>query len=176
MWRRVSPPVSLLPITLRQASARHGLRFRPHVTCSMMAFVSTNTYGLHYDHVLVILSGIMRCEGSFVSQCMWRLTMPDGAKGPSAHSFQPASSRIQWSSMRMVTPGDLQCEASSPCPQQDHFEKLLEETCSNHTYPIKHKLKDCDMIKNLDPSPEAWKSTRSLMRVTRCPSPEKTLS
>jgi hypothetical protein len=25
----------------------------------------------------------------------------------------------------------------------DHFEKVLEETCSNHAYPIKHKLRDC---------------------------------
>jgi hypothetical protein len=45
--------------------------------------------------------------------------MPDGAKGPSAHSFQPASSRIQWSSMRMVTPGGgggLRFGASGPFP------------------------------------------------------------
>jgi hypothetical protein len=30
----------------------------------------------------------------------------------------------------------------------DHFEKLMEETCLNHAYPIKHKLKDCCMMKN----------------------------
>jgi hypothetical protein len=30
----------------------------------------------------------------------------------------------------------------------DHFEKLLEETCPNHAYPIKHKLKDCIMMMN----------------------------
>jgi hypothetical protein len=30
----------------------------------------------------------------------------------------------------------------------DHFEKLLEVTCPNHTYPIKHKLKECPMMKN----------------------------
>jgi hypothetical protein len=30
----------------------------------------------------------------------------------------------------------------------DHFVKLLEETCLNHAYPIKHKLRDCDMMKN----------------------------
>jgi hypothetical protein len=24
---------------------------------------------------------------------------------------------------------------------KDHFEKLLKVTCSNHTYPIKHKIK-----------------------------------
>jgi hypothetical protein len=33
-------------------------------------------------------------------------------------------------------------------PPTDHFEKLLDETCPNHTYPIKHKLGDCGMMKN----------------------------
>jgi hypothetical protein len=30
---------------------------------------------------------------------------------------------------------------------KDHFEKLLEETCQNNLYPVKHKLKDCTMMK-----------------------------
>jgi hypothetical protein len=30
----------------------------------------------------------------------------------------------------------------------DPFEKLLEMTCPNHTYPVKHKLKECTMMKN----------------------------
>jgi hypothetical protein len=25
---------------------------------------------------------------------------------------------------------------------------LLEETCPNHTYPVKHKLRDCNMMKS----------------------------
>jgi hypothetical protein len=33
-------------------------------------------------------------------------------------------------------------------PPTDHFEKLLEETSPNHAYPIKHKLRDCSMMKN----------------------------
>jgi hypothetical protein len=33
-------------------------------------------------------------------------------------------------------------------PPMDHFEKLLEETCSNLAYLIMHKLRDCDMMKN----------------------------
>jgi hypothetical protein len=33
-------------------------------------------------------------------------------------------------------------------PPTDHFEKLLEEMCPNHAYPVKHKLRDCDMMKN----------------------------
>jgi hypothetical protein len=30
----------------------------------------------------------------------------------------------------------------------DNFKRLLEEACPNHAYPIRHKLKDCDMMKS----------------------------
>jgi hypothetical protein len=30
----------------------------------------------------------------------------------------------------------------------DNFMRLLEEACPNHAYPIRHKLKDCDMMKS----------------------------
>jgi hypothetical protein len=30
---------------------------------------------------------------------------------------------------------------------KDHFEKLLGATCPHHPYHVKHKLKDCTMIK-----------------------------
>jgi hypothetical protein len=33
-------------------------------------------------------------------------------------------------------------------PPTDHFEKILEETCQNYAYPVKHKLRDCSMMKN----------------------------
>jgi hypothetical protein len=33
-------------------------------------------------------------------------------------------------------------------PLIDHFERLLEEACSNHAYPVKDKLKYIIMIKN----------------------------
>jgi hypothetical protein len=33
-------------------------------------------------------------------------------------------------------------------PPMDHIEKLLEEAYPNHAYPIKHKLRDCDMMNN----------------------------
>jgi hypothetical protein len=29
-----------------------------------------------------------------------------------------------------------------------HFNRLLEEVCPNHMYPVRHKLKDCDMMKS----------------------------
>jgi hypothetical protein len=33
-------------------------------------------------------------------------------------------------------------------PPTYHFERLLEKACPNHTYPVKHKLRDCGMMKN----------------------------
>jgi hypothetical protein len=30
----------------------------------------------------------------------------------------------------------------------DHFENLLEVTCPNLAYHVKHKLKECSMMKN----------------------------
>jgi hypothetical protein len=31
----------------------------------------------------------------------------------------------------------------------DHFEKVLEKACPHHPYPVKHKLRDCTMMKKL---------------------------
>jgi hypothetical protein len=45
----------------------------------------------------------------------------------------------------MTTERGIKCQAWLPI---DHFERLLEIACSNHAYPVKHKLKDCDMVKN----------------------------
>jgi hypothetical protein len=33
-------------------------------------------------------------------------------------------------------------------PPTDHFERQLEEACPNQAYPVKHKIRDCGMIKN----------------------------
>jgi hypothetical protein len=32
-------------------------------------------------------------------------------------------------------------------PPKDHFEKVLEAACPHHPYPVKHKLRDCTMMK-----------------------------
>jgi hypothetical protein len=32
-------------------------------------------------------------------------------------------------------------------PPKDHIEKILEATCPHQPYPIKHKLRDCSMMK-----------------------------
>jgi hypothetical protein len=50
---------------------------------------------------------------------------------------------------------DMEYFATAACsgkcqtwPPIDQFERLLEEACLNHAYPVKHKLKVCDMMKN----------------------------
>jgi hypothetical protein len=40
---------------------------------------------------------------------------------------------------------DFKRQARQPT---DHFEKLLEATCPNHMYLVRHKLKECTMMKN----------------------------
>jgi hypothetical protein len=42
----------------------------------------------------------------------------------------------------------------------DHFKNLLEATCLNLTFPVKHKLKECSMIKK-------YMATRNLARVKK---------
>jgi hypothetical protein len=44
-------------------------------------------------------------------------------------------------------------------PPIDHFEMILEETCLNNTYPVKHKLKFCGMMKNFM---ALWSLTQSM--------------
>jgi hypothetical protein len=45
----------------------------------------------------------------------------------------------------MTTGRNVKCQARPPT---DHFLRLLKEAYPNRAYPIKHKLKDCVMMKN----------------------------
>jgi hypothetical protein len=47
----------------------------------------------------------------------------------------------------LVTTTECDSKAQARKPT-DHFKKLLEATCPNHTYPVKHRLKECTMMKN----------------------------
>jgi hypothetical protein len=33
-------------------------------------------------------------------------------------------------------------------PPMDHFKRLLKHAWPNHAYPVRHKLKDCDMMRS----------------------------
>jgi hypothetical protein len=37
---------------------------------------------------------------------------------------------------------------AKPAPSKDHFEKFLDAPCPHHKVPVKHSLKDCQLIKN----------------------------
>jgi hypothetical protein len=58
------------------------------------------------------------------------------------------------------------CNVKRPThPLTDHFERVLKEAYRNHMYPVKHRLKDCDMMNFMarDPLPGTWnpRKTRS---------------
>jgi hypothetical protein len=38
-------------------------------------------------------------------------------------------------------------------PPTDHFKSLFEEACPNHAYPVRHKLKDCGMMRRTTHTP-----------------------
>jgi hypothetical protein len=44
-----------------------------------------------------------------------------------------------------VAEHDFKCKARQ---STDHIKKLLEATCPDHTYLIRHKLSECTMMKN----------------------------
>jgi hypothetical protein len=46
------------------------------------------------------------------------------------------------------TPAATQNDKRRARPSTFHFKRLLEEACPNHTNPVRHKLKDCSMIRS----------------------------
>jgi hypothetical protein len=64
----------------------------------------------------------------------------------------------------MTAIGSSRHQARSP---MTHFEKLLEEACPNHTYPIQHKLNDCGKMKNFMASGHPGISGLGLNDITR---------
>jgi hypothetical protein len=64
----------------------------------------------------------------------------------------------------MTVTGSIEHHARSP---MSHFEKLLDEACPNHAYPIQHKLRDCGMMKNFMASGCHRSSGLGLDEVTR---------
>jgi hypothetical protein len=68
------------------------------------------------DPIQVILSEIIRYKGLSVSQCMRRLTTPDGTGGPSACVFP-----TQQSSTRVMTlgGGGFGARAAAPIPNSN---------------------------------------------------------
>jgi hypothetical protein len=64
-------------------------------------------------------------------------------------------------------------------PPMNHFKRLLEEAYPNHVYPVRHKLKDCSMMRSYmtsGASPGVWSSMKARTGVIRRPSSRKMLS
>jgi hypothetical protein len=61
-------------------------------------------------------------------------------------------------------------------PPKDHSKKLLKETCSNHAYAIKHKLRDCRLMKSfMTTGSLSWgmEVDEAPSRMMQCPFPER---
>jgi hypothetical protein len=67
------------------------------------------------------------------------------------------------------------CSVKRPTrPLTDHFERVLKEAYCNHMYPVKHRLKDCNMMNFMAPrsltrdmEPEEDPGGRDAMPFTR---------
>ena len=62
----------------------------------------------------------------------------------------PLSSFSRYASGRITLVA--MADHTSKQPQQDllgHFHKPMEIPCTNHTYPVKHLYKDCELLKRL---------------------------
>jgi hypothetical protein len=35
-----------------------------------------------------------------------------------------------------------------PAPSKDHFERLMDASCPHHEVPVKHSLRECQLMKN----------------------------
>jgi hypothetical protein len=49
----------------------------------------------------------------------------------------------------------------------NNFEQLLEKMCTNHGYPIKHNLKDCELLKRMMGQPRKRKVGTTIRRPQR---------
>jgi hypothetical protein len=58
------------------------------------------------------------------------------------HSWEAGGSIMGHASAAMYS---IKCWEGTPT---DHFKRLLEEVCPNHAYPIRHKLKDCVIMRS----------------------------
>jgi hypothetical protein len=53
----------------------------------------------------------------------------------------------QWSGDLLVAAAERKGKKVPTEGTMDHFEKMLEGPCPNHTYPIKHTYKDYELMK-----------------------------
>ena len=69
----------------------------------------------------------------------------DADEGPSDHSNKKKNKKGHGGSLVAVAERKVGRATAKGTP--DHFDKLLEGPCLNHTFPIKHMYKDCSLMK-----------------------------
>ena len=72
----------------------------------------------------------------------------DQDKGPSTQRGKKnKKDRRRSDNTTMVAAAD--CMGKQPQPGlPDHFNKLMDSSCTNHAYTIKHLYKDCELLKH----------------------------
>jgi hypothetical protein len=95
-------------------------------------------------------SGEEAVEGVFVQSSGTKRGIKSNRRGP---RWWPHRVTVATSCDEGINDKELMATAEHDIKRQtwlpaDHFEKLLKATCPNHMYPIKHKLKECTMMKN----------------------------
>jgi hypothetical protein len=50
---------------------------------------------------------------------------------------------------------------AKPAPSRDHFERLLYALCPHHEVPIKHTLRECQLMKNYSRAPSSQRRRTS---------------
>jgi hypothetical protein len=71
----------------------------------------------------------------------------DAGEGAFDHSRKKKKNK-PWSGGSLMAAAEHKGKKASIEGTLDHFEKMLEGPCPNHTYPIKHAYKDCGLMKN----------------------------
>jgi hypothetical protein len=80
----------------------------------------------------------------------------EGVKGGKKRHKQCLQGVVGGSGMRL-TSTVARNDKHQVRPPMDHFKRLLEEACPNHAYPVRHKLKDCNMMRSFMTSgPLTW--------------------
>ena len=69
----------------------------------------------------------------------------DTSKGASNHPVKKKNKQLREGSL--VAAADRKGGRKPMEGTLDHFEKLLKGPCPNHSFPIKHLYKDCNLMK-----------------------------
>jgi hypothetical protein len=73
----------------------------------------------------------------------------EGGKKRHKQHYQEGRTTASYDEGMVCATAVASCSKHQAWPPTYHFERLLEETCPNHAYLIKHKLRGYNMTKNI---------------------------